>query len=158
MFSGFVNAPAIWYTSDIHHSSLTVLYRMAETKKKRSSGKRASMHKAGHSPIPGSTCGHSGCDASCKVRYCGPTSHPMSHHAAEAAAGMKHVWAASVIAGLAVVLTGVIAFSSAQAHEAAQADARSQTIRGDILRELNRVNERLDALEASVHELQRSNP
>lgn len=151
---GFVNAVWLCYTVATTINSYDVLYCMTEIKKKTSPGKRTPSRKAGHSPMPGSTCGHSGCEASCKVRYCGPTSHPMSHHAASAAFGVKQVWAASVIAGLAVVLTGFIAFSSAQAHEQQQADARSQIVRGDILRELNRINERLQTLEASVQALQ----
>jgi len=95
---------------------------MAETKAKKSTGgrKRAS---AANTPIPhGSTCGHSGCKTSCNVRYSGPTSHPRDHLLHKAAHGASHVWMASVVAGLAVVVTMSIAYAAAQAESAPRVD------------------------------------
>lgn len=54
----------------------------------------------------------------CKVRYAGPTSHPRDHRMYEIAGGVKHIWLASVVAGLAVVLTGSIAYTAVQAETA----------------------------------------
>lgn len=124
---------------------------MAQTKTKRSSRTR----KAGHSPIPqgpgssGAVCGHSGCGVNCRVRYCGPTSHPRDHHIQMAAHGTKHIWAASIVAGLAVVLTGSIAFSGAQAESATRVTTLQQAVsvlsgRLDAIdRKLNQILERL---------------
>ncbi len=78
--------------------------------------------KAGSSPIPagptgGSTCGHSGCKATCRVRYCGPTSPMHNHYIVHAARGVAHVWTAAIVSGLAVVLTAAIAFTAVNAQE-----------------------------------------
>lgn len=61
------------------------------------------------------TCGHSHCERMCKVRYCGPTTSLTDHHALHAARGVMHVWTASIVAGLAIVLTGTIAYTAAEA-------------------------------------------
>lgn len=91
---------------------------MAETNAKKKTGgrKRAT---AANTPIPhGSTCGHSGCKDACNVRYCGPTSHPRDHLLHKAAHGASHVWMASVVAGLAIVITMSMAYAAAQAESA----------------------------------------
>jgi hypothetical protein len=114
---------------------------MGEMKPKKPARRR--VIKAANSPEPtgpvgGSVpdepmepqCGHMGCkDGSCGVRYVGPTSHMRDHHIVHAARGITHVWSAAIITGLAVVLTGAIAWSSAEAKTAAaptnQSDLRS---------------------------------
>ncbi len=106
---------------------------MSNTKAKKSG------RKAANTPAPcgpGSTCGHSGCEGgTCSVRYVGPTSHPRDHHVQEAAHGARHVWTAAIVAGLAVVLTGTIAFS---AVDAATQNA-TQTERQQIMQRLEKV-------------------
>jgi hypothetical protein len=93
--------------------------RMPETKAKRPSRKKVA---AANSPIPtgpGSTCGHSGCSGpACQVRYAGATSHPRDHMLHEVSRGVRHIWTASIVAGLAVVLTGSIAYTAVQAETA----------------------------------------
>lgn len=113
---------------------------MADTKTKKSV-----RRKAAHSPIPcgpGSSCGHSGCEGACKVRYVGPTSHPRDHHAQEAAQGTRHVWTAAIVAGLAVVLTGTIAYS---AVEAGTTTSRTSDLTS-IARRLDRIEAQLSSL------------
>jgi len=93
---------------------------MVEAKTKRTVRR---VKKAAHSPIPtgpigglgGSTCGHSGCDSACRVRYVGPVTNIRDHHIIHAARGVAHVWTAAIVAGLAVVLTGAIAYTAVQA-------------------------------------------
>ena len=118
---------------------------MAETKAKKRSGgrKRAS---AGHSPIPqGATCGHSGCKEMCSVRYSGPTSHPRDHLLHKAAHGAAHVWMASVVAGLAVVVTMSIAYTAAQAESAPRVDNLNEAVSA-LWRKMDRMERLLQAL------------
>ncbi|MFA5935945.1 MAG: hypothetical protein WC787_03780 [Patescibacteria group bacterium] len=62
-------------------------------------------------------CGHSDCSGGkCSVRYVGPTSHMRDHHIVHAARGISHIWSAAIITGLAIVLTGAIAFNSVEAQ------------------------------------------
>ncbi len=113
---------------------------MADTKTKK-----PAKRKAANSPAPcgpGSTCGHSGCEGTCKVRYVGPTSHPRDHHAQEAAQGTRHVWTAAIVAGLAVVLTGTIAYS---AVEAGTTTSRNSDLTS-IARRLDRIESQLSSL------------
>lgn len=118
---------------------------MAQTKTKKAPAKRrAKAKKAGNSPKPCKDC------TPRSVRYCGPTSHPSHHHAAVAAEGAGHIWAASIIAGLAIVLTGAIAFTAVQAESEQREQTRSQQLRGDIIREIRAVNSRIDQLEDTV--------
>ncbi|MBD3251342.1 hypothetical protein GF380_02705 [Candidatus Uhrbacteria bacterium] len=128
---------------------------MPQTKtKKAATPRRTRAKKAANSPAP---C--KGCKMGCKdcgpksVRYCGPTSHPSHHHAAEAAEGSRHVWAASVVAGLAIVLTAAIAFTAVQAETEQREEVRSQQLRGDIVREIRAINQRIDGIEAKVDRL-----
>lgn len=105
--------------------------RMAETKAKKRVATRRPRAKAANSPIPGprgSTCGHSNCKDACNVRYCGPTSHPRDHLLHKAAHGAGHVWMASVVAGLAVVVTMSIAYTAAQAKPAPGTDTTNQAL------------------------------
>jgi len=115
---------------------------MANTKAKKSG------RKAANTPAPcgpGSTCGHSGCEGgTCSVRYVGPTSHPRDHHVQEAAQGARHVWTAAIVAGLAVVLTGTVAYTSAQAQD--KVDTPSLF----ILNSLRRIEQRLDRIEPKL--------
>lgn len=70
------------------------------------------------------------------------------HHILHAARGMTHVWSAAVISGLAVVITGVIAYQSVQARETAtRVPARPST-------EYVKIMERLDKMEATVRAMQ----
>lgn len=125
---------------------------MAEAKTKRNP---ARAKKAASSPIPtgptggaiasgGSTCGHSGCDTSCKVRYVGPVSNIRDHHIVHAARGVAHVWTAAIVAGLAVVLTGAIAYTAVQAESPNGSN-------GSVLRELARINARLNVIEQTIN-------
>jgi len=101
---------------------------MAEKSKKKS-------RKSGHSPVPrrgGGPCGHSGCGPSCSVRYCGPTSHPFHHHSYTAARGMEHIWLATIAAGLALVITGFVAYNAAQASVDERQAARDQQLIQEI--------------------------
>ena len=118
---------------------------MAQTKIKKLS-RRPRAKKAANSPLP---CKGNDCTPK-SVRYCGPTSHPSHHHAAVAAEGGKHVWAASIIAGLAIVITASIAFTAVQAETEQREQARSATLRGDIIREIRVLNDRMDRLEGNV--------
>jgi hypothetical protein len=80
------------------------------------------------------------------VRYVGPVSHLRDHHALHAARGVAHVWTAAIVSGLAVVLTGVLAYGSVQAA-ANSGGRRSQS------QELRTIMERLDRLETSMQEV-----
>lgn len=116
---------------------------MAEKSKKKS------PRKAGHSPMPkhvggGSPCGHSGCKLSCAVRYCGPTSHLYHHHAYTAARGVENIWLATIVAGLALLVTGVIAFQAAQASAEGERTARDQEMRGELIREIRSMKDQLN--------------
>ena len=108
--------------------------------------------KSGNSPAPSgpiimqNTCGHSHCDRACKVRYCGPTTSLTDHHAFHAARGVMHVWTASIVAGLAIVLTGTIAYT------AAEAKPLRPTI-GQALEEVHALTVRTQALEQLLKEV-----
>ena len=93
----------------------------------------------------GSNCGHEGCAQSprCNVRYVGPMSSVHAHHALHAARGVGHIWAASIITGFAVVVTGVIAFQSADAKSSGQVGVTQSA-------QMMQLNQRLDRLEQMV--------
>jgi hypothetical protein len=97
----------------------------------------------------GSVCGHSGCDDMCKVRYAGPTSHPRDHRMHEIASGVKHVWTASVVAGLAVVLTGVIAFNAVQAETAPKVKNLNEAVAA-IWRKLDVIDANVKSIKAKM--------
>lgn len=95
------------------------------------------------------SCGHDSCTPSaCNVRYVGPVSHIRDHHAMHAARGVMHVWTAAIVSGLAVVLTGVLAYSAAQAQtRRTPAAAAPQSADTRLLMQ------RLDRLELMVKEV-----
>lgn len=85
--------------------------------------------KAGASPIPcgpSSECGHDTCNGpACRVKYVGPVSSLGDHHAFTASRGSTHIWAAAVITSLALVVTGTIAFQTADAQQTKRAEVLS---------------------------------
>lgn len=89
------------------------------------------------------SCGHDNCSSNgCNVRYVGPVSHMRDHHALHAARGVTHVWTAAIVSGLAVVLTGVLAYSAVQARTVAQPSA-----------EVRVMMQRLDRLETMMKDV-----
>lgn len=92
----------------------------------------------------GPTCGHSDCGRMCSVRYCGPTTQLRDHHIVHAARGASNVWTAAIVAGLAVVLTGAIAYSAVEAAPVSS---------DPVLMQLQQMNSRLDALTVTVKRL-----
>jgi hypothetical protein len=101
--------------------------------------KKPSRRKAGNSPIPsGPVCGHSGCGGNCNVRYAGATTHVRDHYIHQAAQGVKHVWMAAVVAGFAVVVTGSIAYTAAQAETAPRVKNLNEAVTA-IYRKLDRI-------------------
>jgi hypothetical protein len=129
---------------------------MEEKSKKsarKSSGGKIRM-SAGHSPAPHMepACGHSKCGVACRVAYVGPTSHPRDHHVLTMARGSMHVWSAAIVVGLAVVLTGAVAFQSVRAQEMRRAAVVTKGevyTRGDMMK----VMERLDQMEKSLKDV-----
>ncbi len=122
---------------------------MPEVKTKKSPRRR----KAANSPIPsgpiqdaGGTCGHSGCGTTCKVRFVGPTSNIRDHSIMHAARGVTNVWTAAIVAGLAVVLTGAIAYTAVQAEGTATTDAKDAA----VMQQLSAINQRVSELEATI--------
>ena len=107
-----------------------------------------------NSPMPegvsmaASTCGHSDCGTACNVRYCGPTSHLRDHYAVHAARGAAHVWPAAIVSGLAVILTGTLAYSTMQPAHASSDDLRATTT------ELHILQAKLDRMEVTIDEAQ----
>ena len=95
----------------------------------------------------GTTCGHSGCETACRVRYVGPVSSIRDHHIIHAARGVAHVWSAAIVAGLAIVLTGAIAYTAVQADS----DVAHQTEQISLQRQLSQVGARLDRIERTVN-------
>lgn len=94
-----------------------------------------------------SVCGHSGCGGgTCNVRYVGPTTHIRDHHIVHAAKGASNVWTAAIVAGLAVVLTGAIAYT------ALGADYNQPAIT-DMNGQFRLVNQRLDRMEETLQTL-----
>ncbi len=87
------------------------------------------------------------------VRYVGATSHISHHHIMHAARGVTHIWSAVIIAGLAVVLTGAVAFATANAQAKEQDDLRTAHVTSQILDKLDGMEARLNALEKEVTSL-----
>lgn len=118
-----------------------------------SSKKPVRRRKAASSPMPvgptggmskSPTCGHSGCTgAGCNVRYMGPTTHIRDHHVMDAARHASQVWTAAIVAGLAVVLTGTIAWQSVSAKTTAPALTTAQ--------QLSQISARLMAVENKLN-------
>ncbi len=93
-------------------------------------------------------CGHDGCDTSCRVRYVGPVSHLRDHHALHAARGVGHVWTAAIVTGLAIVLTGAVAYTAVQARDQDTA-APKRALSADT----RALMERLDKLEREIQDM-----
>ncbi|MFA6161120.1 MAG: hypothetical protein WC766_02965 [Patescibacteria group bacterium] len=108
--------------------------------------------KVANSPVPSkmSACGHSHCEDVCRVRYIGPVSSIRDHHIMHVARGMSHIWTAAIIAGLAVVLTGAVAFSAVNASNQQRDDVRTAESTGVILNKMDDMQSRLDVLEREV--------
>jgi hypothetical protein len=75
----------------------------------------------------------------------GPVSHIRDHHALHAAQGVSHIWSASIITGFAIVLTGAIAFQTAQAKTAQSAATGTRALQSENAQLIQRLN-RLEAL------------
>jgi hypothetical protein len=94
-------------------------------------------------------CGHSTCGSSCNVHYAGPTTSIGDHHAYHAARGTNHVWAAAIVSGLAVVLTGVVAYSSVEASSFSTASSSTAVVQTEV----DRLVERLNTLEVQLRDV-----
>jgi hypothetical protein len=91
-----------------------------------------------------SMCGHMSCsDGQCSVRYVGPTSHMRDHHIVHTARGITHIWSAAIITGLAIVLTGAIAFSSVQAATTTTKSVPGQSDVAALVKRLERIEKML---------------
>lgn len=115
--------------------------------RRRAASAAYSSSSEGGAPVSeafGSACGHSGCSRSCNVRYVGPVSSIRDHHAIHAARGVGHIWAASIITGFAVVLTGVLAFQSVQAKSVPAPSDLEQ-----VMQQLNHVEQQLAELRST---------
>jgi len=117
--------------------------------------------KAANSPSPSSKskcgpCGHSHCDNRCRVRYIGPTTHVRDHHILHAARGISHVWPAVIIAGLAIVLTGAIAYHTANAQNQLVEENLVQNSTEQILNKLDSLETRIDVMERDIEGLFRA--
>jgi hypothetical protein len=128
------------------------------TTKKRVIRKSA---KAGNSPSPSieskcGPCGHSDCNDRCRVRYIGPTTHVRDHHILHAARGISHIWPAVIIAGLAIVLTGAIAYNTANAQNKQIDKALLENSTEQILNKLDALETRIDVMERDMEGLFRA--
>ncbi|MEO5927827.1 MAG: hypothetical protein ABIO72_03845 [Patescibacteria group bacterium] len=133
---------------------------MEELKPKKTVARRRRVMKAANAPEPtgpvgGSMpdeptdpqCGHSDCTGgACNVHYVGPTSHMRDHHIVHAARGISHVWSAAIITGLAVVITGTVAFSSVQAKTMTPPLSTD----AGLVSELRALSMRLDRMEGQL--------
>lgn len=151
------------YTLFVFINNLSKYFCMAVTKTKTTS---ARTRKAIASPVPEGpvggmgmmedpACGHSNCGRACNVRHVGPTSPIRDHHIAHIARGVSNVWTASIVAGLAVVLTGAIAYSAVQAAPVERSSSQASTSAGfaKLNTRLDDLNSRLDDLETRLKAL-----
>lgn len=108
--------------------------------------------KSANSPSPEkfAACGHSHCGETCNVRYIGPVSPIRDHHIMHVARGVSHVWTAAIIAGLAVVLTGAVAYSSVNASNQQKEEIRSAQSTGMILDKMQSLENKIKDLERDV--------
>ena len=103
----------------------------------------------------GADCGHSGSGCAggvCQVHYVGPTSQISDHHTLRAAHASSHIWAAAIVSGLAVVLTGVVAYSSVEASTAQHEVVAQDANRSDM----DQMFERINSLEAAIQSMKES--
>jgi hypothetical protein len=124
---------------------------MAQIKTKKATTRAPRALKAANSPEPTTPVTPPTCTPS--VRYTGPTSAISHHHAHEAAQGVKHVWAAPIIAGLALLLTATFAFNAVNASTEFTANSRANDARLDTVRQMHALNARLDTLEKAIQDL-----
>ncbi len=138
---------------------------MGDMKTKRTVVRRRTV-KAANSPEPsgpvdnfynsmssGPSCGHEACGVSCNVRYAGPTSSISNHHILHAARGVSHIWSASIITGLAIVITGALAFNAAQASSDTRNTAGQNKVEQNLGREIVRMNQRLDEMQKMLQSM-----
>lgn len=115
--------------------------------------KKAAISPPPEGPVGGMSsamdpsCGHSDCGRMCNVRYVGPTSHMRDHHIVHAARGVAHVWTAAIVTGLAIVLTGAIAYTSVQAATTPAPSVAS------VYTAIQNLNTRLDKIDAALARL-----
>ena len=123
---------------------------MKEAKPKKRVIKRRT--KAANSPSaqPISSCGHSHCDTHCRVRYVGPTSRIQDHHILHTARGVAHIWTATIIAGLAIVITGTVAFTTVSAKASQVHEEQTNESTQLILDRLDQMEHRIDVLEQDM--------
>lgn len=98
-------------------------------------------------------CGHDGCNTHCVVRYVGPTTHVRDHHIVHAARGVTHIWSAAIITGLAIVLSGAVAFNSARASMEDTAEESQTNAKRDIRREIYKLSQRIEEMDALLQKI-----
>ena len=81
-----------------------------------------------------------------QLQYVGPTSNVNDHRVYHAAKGLANVWTAAIVAGLAVVMTGSVAYASAQASTERTNEQNAQALQQQVLV----LTQRLDDLEAKL--------
>ena len=111
---------------------------------KKSRGRKKKV-AGGAVPMACAPCGHSHCDERCHVRYVGAVSHPRDHHILTAARGASNYWLAAVITGFAIVMTGAIAYTGAQAKSTVE-NAITQA-------QFDRLMNRLQLMETTMAEV-----
>jgi len=95
------------------------------------------------------------------VRYVGPVSHIRDHHSWHAARGASHIWTAAIVSGFAVVLTGVLAYSAAeaktvQAQEEERAATHAEMV--EVMQKLNAMEQMLVEIKAVTDPIEESAP
>ncbi|MCR4278999.1 MAG: hypothetical protein NUV81_03820 [bacterium] len=127
---------------------------MPVRKTKITSKRRA---KAGNSPIPkGPACGHMSCDSGCRVRHIGPTSYLRDHHAHISARGVHHTWMATIVTGVAIVMTGALALQGVHAGDELSARTSDQAEMNQLLEEVHFLTNHVQDLETSLNVLRKS--
>lgn len=128
---------------------------MADLKPKKATRRR--VMKDGGSPVPTGpmggddpTCGHGGCGSACSVRYVGPTTHVRDHHILHTARGVSHIWTAAVVTGFAVVLTGAVAYTSAQGISERRATLSQATVKQDLNVQIGRMNVQINEMQETI--------
>ena len=82
------------------------------------------------------------------MRYVGATSQIRDHHMMHAAKGSVHIWTAAIVTGLALVITGAIAFNTAQANSDYRAVEGQHALRQELNIELQKLNIELQKTQA----------
>ncbi|MBU2566045.1 hypothetical protein KKG46_00615 [Patescibacteria group bacterium] len=123
---------------------------MKEAKPKKRVIKKGTKATNSPSVQPISSCGHSHCDTHCRVRYIGPTSRIHDHHILHTARGVAHIWTATIIAGLAIVITGTVAFTTVSAKASQVQEEQSNESTQLILDRLDKMEHRIDMLEQDI--------